>query len=158
MSNLINSGRYTAGIISHTIGETKAGDPQAVITFAFLTGDGPKELTWYGSFKEAAVKYTLQSLVVCGLEGNHPSGKLDIGREVSIVVEVDQDQNGNDRNVIRWVNKLGGNVKEMNPAEAKSKLDQYTGAIMALKETEGVAKPKVKNYAPGAEDEAPWNK
>ncbi len=148
--NLVKAGRYNARVAEHAITETKSGDPQATIRFEFETTEGLRQLTWFGSFKEKALEHTLKSLVVCGLEGNNPSGPLEIGKEVSIVIEVSKDQNGDDRNVVRWVNKLGGNSNKMDASSAKAKLERYAGAIMALKEKEGVdSKPDFYKDDPG---------
>jgi len=154
MENLVKPGRYTAKVLDHGITETKNGDPQAAVRFGFETADGPRELTWYGSFKEKALEFTIKGLVNCGLKGNNPAGALEIGKEVSIVVEVDQDQEGKDRNVIRWVNALGGITKKMDSREAAAKLERFSGAVMALKEKEGLAP---KNFAPqSGGGKEPW--
>lgn len=132
--SLVKSGRYPAKVVSHAITETKGGDPQAAIRFGFETSDGPKELTFFGSFKGGALEHTLKALVASGLKGNNPAGPLEIGKDVSIVVEINKDINGNDRNVVRWVNQPGGVTNKMDDMSAKAKLEQYTGAVMALRE------------------------
>ena len=100
-----------------------------------------RELTYFGSFKEKAAEHTIKALVVCGLQGANPAGPLEIGKEVSIVVELDKDLEGNDRNVIRWVNKLGGIINPMENAEAKSKLEKFAGLVMATKQALGADEP-----------------
>lgn len=132
--SLVKSGRYSARVVSHAITETKGGDPQASIRFSFETSDGLKELTYFGSFKGGALEHTLKALVASGLKGNNPAGALEIGKTVSIVVEIDKDMNGKDRNVVRWVNQPGGVINKMDDNSAKAKLEQYAGAVMALRE------------------------
>lgn len=143
--NLVKAGRYNAKVVDHGITETKNGDPQAAIRFGFETQDGYKELVWFGSFKEKALEFTLQALVNCGLQGTNPAGPLEIGKEVSVVVDINKDHEGKDRNVVQWVNKLGGIGKKVDEMEAKAKLERFSGAIMAIKEREGSG---IKNHAP----------
>jgi hypothetical protein len=71
---MINPGTYPAKVISHAISETRGGDPQAAVTFSF-DANGPKTMTWYGSFKEGkAREITIKALLACGLKGNNPAG------------------------------------------------------------------------------------
>lgn len=133
----MKAGTYNAKVVSHAISETKAGDPQATVTFSF-EAEGTKSITWYGSFKEAAAPITLKSLLVCGLKGNNPAGPLDIGREVSIVIEAD-DYKGKSTLKVRWVNALGG-VRNVIPQDAaKAKLSALEGAVMAARQDLGLS-------------------
>jgi hypothetical protein len=135
--NLIKEGTYTGKVVDHAITETKDGNPQAYIRFEFEADGTTRELPWYGSFKEKALEHTIKALVVCGLEGSNPAGPLSIGKEVSIVVKIDKDNNGNDRNVIRWVNRLGG-VNPVDPVKARSSLEKYSALVIATKQNMGV--------------------
>lgn len=152
--NLVSAGRYKAKILDHGITETKAGLPQAAIRFEFEAEGQRRELTWYGSFKEAAVEHTIKALVTCGLEGNDPSGPLEIGREVFITIEIDTNDRGDQRNVVRWVNPLGA-LKKIDPREASAKLERFRGAVMAYREKEGLPSGP-KNFAPGSGKD-PWD-
>ena len=135
-------GRFKAVVVEHGITETKSKDPQAAIRFGFDTKDGYRELNWFGSFKGGALEHTLKALVVCGLEGTNPAGPLEIGKEVSITVEIDKNPEGKDRNIIRWVNSFSGIGKKIDGLTATAKLDQYSSAVMALKEKLGSGKLK----------------
>lgn len=135
--DLIKPGRYKAVIVEHGITPTKSNDPQVAIRFGFETKDGYRELNWFGSFKGGALEHTLKALVVCGLQGTNPAGPLEIGKEVSITVEIGEDRNGKDRNIVRWVNSFGGIGKKIDGLTATAMLDQYSGAVMALKERLG---------------------
>jgi hypothetical protein len=146
--SIVKAGRYNARVVDHGISETKAGDPQVAIRFAFETPEGERELTYYGSFKEKALEHTIKALVTCGLQGSNPAGALEINKEVSIVVEVDKDFEGHDRNVVRWVNPLGsGMIKKIDPSKAAALLERYSGAVMAFKEKTGV-KPSNGGFDP----------
>lgn len=136
---MITPGTYTAKIISHSITETKDGNPQASVTFSFEADGKPQSMTWFGSFKEGkAREITVKALLVCGLKGNNPAGSLDIGREVSIVVEDDEGQDGKMRSRIRWVNALGGSRNVIPQDMAKSKLADLEGAVMAARQATGI--------------------
>ena len=158
--NLVNPGRYVAKVAKHAITETKGGDPQAVVRFEFVDDQGHRrELTWFGSFKDKAQPYTIKALINCGLQGNNPAGPLEIGKEVSIVVEIDKDNDGKDRNIVRWVNGLNQIQNEIDPQKAASMLERFSGAVMAAKKEMGVG---LKNHAPQSaakQDEMPdWMK
>jgi hypothetical protein len=62
-------------------------------------------------------------------------------------VDIDQDNDGEDRNIIRWVNAPMGFKKVVDPMVAKSKLEAFAGAVMAAKQEMGVGP---KNHAPKA--------
>lgn len=142
---LIEPGRYAAKVVAHAITETKAKDPQASVRLGFETAEGPRELVWFGSFKEGALPHTIKALIACGLKGNNPGDDLTIGQEVSIVVDIDQDQEGKDKNVVRWINAPMGFKKVIEPMTAKAKLEAYSGAVMAAKQEMGIGP---KNHAP----------
>lgn len=130
----IQPGTYVAKVVSHAISETKGGDPQAAITFGF---DG-HTLTYFGSFKPGALKFTIQALLACGLKGQNPAGALEIGKEVSIVVADEVGQDGVSRTKIKWVNKLGGVKNVIAEDAARAKLSALEGAVMAAREEQGV--------------------
>ncbi len=144
---LVKPGRYTANVLDHGISETKAGEPQAVIKFEFDFDGSKRELTWFGSFKEKALPFTLEALVACGLKGNNPAGALEIGKEVSIVVEKETDESGKERNKVRWVNRAHAPIQKMDSLAASSKLEKYAAAVMAI---------KAKNPTQNEDDEIPF--
>lgn len=134
---MIKPGIYLAKVISHAVTETKDGNPQVTITFSF-EAEGIKSLTWFGSFKEKALPHTLKALLVCGLKGSNPAGALDVGREVSIVVDDEEGQDGKIRSKIKWVNALGGAKNVIPPDLAKAKLSELEGAVMAARQELGL--------------------
>jgi hypothetical protein len=154
VKDLVKPGRYKARLIDHGVSKTKAGDPQAVARFEFETSAGYREMTWFGSFKEGAIEHTLRALVTMGLKGSNPAGALEIGREVSIVISVDKDEKGVERNRINWVNSLGGIQNKVDQREASAMLERYSGAVMALKERDGVP---VEKKAAGDDERFPWD-
>lgn len=124
----MKSGTYKAKVESHAITESSKGNEQAAVTFRV---DGAGTITWWGSFSEKAAPHTIKALLVCGLKGNNPAGPLEVGKEVSIVIEDEVGQDGKTRAKVRWVNALGGAVRNVVPPDmAKAKLSALEGAVM----------------------------
>jgi hypothetical protein len=129
---MIEAGTYKATILSHAISETKGGNPQAAVTFSLTDkNQKPHTMTWFGSFKEGkALDITLKALITCGLKGNNPSGHLEIGKEVSIVIEHEDDMDGKTHAKVKWINQLG-EIRNVIPQDlAKNKLAHLEGAVM----------------------------
>lgn len=135
---MVKPGTYVATVLNHAITETKAGNPQAAVSFSFSDADGSHQITWYGSFSEKAMPHTVKGLLACGLKGNNPAGELEIGKEVSIVIEHDTDDDGKVRNKVRWVNSIGGFQRAVAPDLAKSKLANLEGAVMLARQKLGL--------------------
>lgn len=151
MAKQVTAGKYIARVLNYGIGNTKAGDPQAIVQFQFKDNDGDQHsLTWFGSFKEKALPYTLDALLYCGMKGNDPAelaqgidgGALDLNQEVQIVVEEQTDDKGRVVPKISWVNRLGGNAfkNAITFDQAKSKLAAMNlkGAVMARRAETGL--------------------
>ena len=131
---MVKPGTYTAKVVSHPINDTKSGAPQVTITFSFDADGRAQTMTYFGSLKDGALEHTVKALLVCGLKGNNPAGPLEIGREVSIVVDEKKDLEGKLRTKISWVNALGG-VRNVIPADlAQAKLSALEGAVMAARQ------------------------
>jgi hypothetical protein len=129
----LSAGSYRAKVLSRSITETKKGDPQATVVFEVLSGAKSEKITWYGSFSEKAQKYTIQNLLTLGLQGNNPSGQLEIGREVEIVVDTEPDDEGRERTKVKYINKIGAIRNAMSPEMAKAKLAALEGAVAAAR-------------------------
>ena len=146
--DLVKPGRYTAKVIDYGIGETKDGNPQAAVTFSFQDSESKNRvMTWYGHFTDKTIEKTIDSLLICGLKGNDPrelgkgleGGALDTNREVSIVVEHDQTQDGKTIAKVRWVNRLGGNAfKRMDQADVFRKLPDLRGQVVDRRKETGI--------------------
>lgn len=135
---MIKPGTYTATVLNHAITSTQKGDPQAAVSFSCADNEGSHQITWYGSFSEKARPFTIKSLLACGLKGNNPAGPLEIGKEVSIVVEHETDDAGKTRAKVRWVNALGGYKNVISNDEALAKLSMLEGAVMAQRQSLGL--------------------
>jgi hypothetical protein len=132
--NLVKDGTYSAKVESHAITETKAGDPQATVTFSFEAEGKHRKITWFGSFKDKAQPHTIKGLIACGLKGNNPGGPLQIGKEVSIVIETHADDKGREVNKVRWVNEPGGVRNVIDSKVALAKLSMLEGAVMKARQ------------------------
>lgn len=130
--SIYKSGRFSAKVTDYGISETKAGDPQAFVTFEVAFPDGAASMTWYGSFKPKAQDITFKALQALGLNGKvtdlsigPDGGPIPVGTEASVVVEEEQRQDGQGTWFrIRWVNRAGGGatVQRADVATAKAKL------------------------------------
>lgn len=136
---MIKPGIYTGTLLNHAISETRNGDPQAVVKFS-VDADGPQQITWYGSFKPGkAQEITIKALLTCGLKDNNPAGPLEIGKEVSLVIDIEVGDDGKERNKVQWINALG-EIKKVIPMDmAKAKLSSLEGAVMMARSKNPVA-------------------
>jgi len=151
---MINPGTYKATVANHAISEAKSGNLQAAVTFSLEVNDAPVAITWYGSFSEKALPHTLKALLVCGLKGNNPAGALEIGKEVSIVVEIEKGDDGKERNKVRWVN-APHSIRNVVPNDAAmARLSQLEGAVMQARQNLNIPKNTSAASDPGSPP--PW--
>jgi len=146
--------------------------PGVEICFKFTepTTGGTEQLNWIGWLSEKAIHRTMETLVnVLGYNGsldtdasgNYSDEKvLDFKREVKLVVEVEEGEDGKEYHQIRWVNTLGGSQFEaIEPKVVKAKLAQigFKAAFLAAKSKSSapVAK-KAAAPAPVQEDDVPY--
>lgn len=130
---MIQAGVYLATVLTHSINETKKGEPQVVIAFSFKDRIGPQKITYYGSFSEKAAQYTIKNLITCGLKGSNPAGEIEIGKEVEIVVDLEKDDQGKDRAKVKFINKVGGSRPPMDKSLAIAKLSSLEGMVAKLR-------------------------
>lgn len=117
MSSLV--GTHKARAKEWDLGISSTGNEQIAILFEIVEGEhAGKSRTWFGSFSDAAIDRTLDSMRHCGWDGDSLATIDGLGaNEVEIVVEAEEYQ-GKVNEKIRWVNK---------PAALKLK-HQLTGA------------------------------
>lgn len=128
---MLQQGKYEAKIIDYGVGTAKSGSPQVMILFGIQTQDSFHELTWYGNLSDKAMKYTLEALLACGMQGNDVaaladgvnSGLLDVDTPVSVTVAHEMsEKDGKTYARIKWVNRAGG-------AAFKNKLSKQEATI-----------------------------
>lgn len=126
MSKLI-PGNYTARAVEHKLGQGATGGEQVVVTFEISQGEHKgQRINWRGFFTEKTVERTLESLEFCGWDGDSIAKLAGLGtKEVELVCENEDGQDGKQYLRVRWVNKIRG-------ATVKKELDR--GGIIALEE------------------------
>jgi hypothetical protein len=131
---MIPEGTYRARAVEGALGRTSKGTEQVALQFTVVDGEQKgHSITWYGYFSEKTLERTLESLEYCGWEGDDLSDLTGIDRnEVSIVVEHEQDEQGQVRARIRWINSGGGiAMKErMDEGDAKAFAQRMRGAVL----------------------------
>jgi hypothetical protein len=140
---MIPEGNYRARAVEGALGYTSKGKEQVAIRFTILEGDQAGQyLTWYGYFSEKTVERTFESLEFCGWDGDDLADLSGIDKnEVSIKVEHEQDEQGEVRARIRWINSGGGlAMKErMDEGQAKAFAARMRGELVARKQRKGAA-------------------
>lgn len=174
-------GKYKAKAVDWNCSKTKEGLPQAVVLFDYQQpGPSPgtteaRQLMWFGSFKGGALERTLETLAMLGLrqppypamEKGRDGKALDENIEVEIVVEHRlNNQTGQLRAGISWVNNIGGRALESKLAEGEGTVvfAEANTAFEAYLAREGItaAKPtlaqEIANKTPGtlSEDDIPF--
>jgi hypothetical protein len=138
MSEILSPGNYRAKASEWAIGQASTGTMQIGVSFDLLDLPGQR-ITWYGFFTDSTLKTTVKALRTMGWEGSDPSefadrgGRLDTN-EVQLVVEHEQDKNGETRARARWVNPAGGLAMKsvLQGNDLKAFGAQLRGKILAL--------------------------
>lgn len=105
---MLQPGRYRARAVEGALGETKTGKPQVAVRFELLDLAG-EQITWHGYFTEKTTDTTLRALRTCGWRGDMLDDLSGIeSNEVSLVLEIQPDDQGQPRPQVRWVNAAGG--------------------------------------------------
>lgn len=102
-------------------GETGKQTPYVRVSFEVVEGDSTGEfISWYGYLSDATADRTLESLRICGWDGDELDEELPgMGKfKVSLVVDADEYE-GKIRNRVRWVNRLSTNT---GPKPEKNRL------------------------------------
>jgi hypothetical protein len=138
MSEILEAGRYRAKAREWSLGKASTGTVQLGVSFDLLDRPG-QQIAWYGFFTDKALATTVKAMRAMGWQGSDPSecsengGSLD-ANEVSLVVEHEQDQDGQLCARVRWVNSMGGlGMKEqLQGNDLKAFGAQLRGKILAL--------------------------
>lgn len=144
--NLLEPGYYKGRILNYGIRKTKAkGDPAPTILFEVTDSAGARhKVYWQGSFNGGGLEIAMEALLVCGLRNarslqflaDGPSSKLldmDAFYDLTIEVEVNQEDSSKKYNKVKWINKDGeSKFKDaMTPQEFAPVLNQR-GLIASL--------------------------
>ncbi len=112
--------RYIDGAraVEWSFGKSSNGNEQVIVTFA--TDEGRK--SWYGSFTEAAVDFTLEALENCGWDGGSLKTLDGMGSvDVNLVIDCEEYE-GKLRERIRFINKPRA-ARDPLPVDAISALE-----------------------------------
>jgi hypothetical protein len=136
---LMQAGRHLVTVISTKLG--KAGTGKEQIAVEFQNGRG-EHATWYGSFSEKALPYTLKALENCDWDGESDGWNVSVlcrkgsivGHEAEIVLEEEEYQ-GKARIKVSWVNRVGeggGGMKEVLSEDAAEAFGRKLARDIAL--------------------------
>jgi len=106
----MNVGRHRARAMGIDFGIASTGTEQCAVTFEVTEGECAGEtIGWFGSFTEKAAKYSIQALRALGWKGNDLAAIVaeDLVDEVDLVVQEEQDQQGEPRLRVRYINRPG---------------------------------------------------
>lgn len=138
---MIPEGTFKARATEGALGWTSKGKEQIAVSFVLLEGDAEgSQITWYGYFSDKTQDRTIESLRVCGWQGDDLSDLTGIdANEVWLVIEHEENDQGEVRARVRWVNGGGGvQMKEpMAADQAKAFAARMKGAVMAQRSKSG---------------------
>jgi len=137
----IQPGTYRARGVTAALGLTSKGSEQVAVELTLLEGENEgKSITWYGYFTDKTTERTLDSLRHLGWEGDDLADLTGIDRnEVNVVIEDEQDDRGEYRSRVRWINRAGGlALKErLQGDQLKAFSARMKGAVLAHKQKSG---------------------
>lgn len=109
---MIPVGNYKARGVEAALSTTKAGQPQVAVLVEIIEGEFAGERrTWFGHFTEKTEDKTLEQLRTLGWSTDDLTDLTGIdANEVSIKVDHEPDQNGGERDRIRWINRPGSGL------------------------------------------------
>lgn len=155
----MNERKYLARAEQWGLGETSTGKEQVAVSFKILTPDADiKSIAWHGYFTPQALDRTIESLRICGWEGNDLSDLRGFDKnEVALVID-DEDYNGETRAKVKWINRAGGGLALKTPlsgdklkAFALSMVGQIRGLDTKAQKPRSSASPP-----PLTDDDVPW--
>lgn len=105
----IEKGTHEAHPLNYQFGKSSKKQTEMVsVTFQFV--DGPnkdKRISWSGYFTDATAERTMDALEHCGWDGDDIKALKGFGtKNVELVIEEEQGQDGNMYPRVQWVNKL----------------------------------------------------
>lgn len=148
---MLPEGTFRGRGVEAALGYT-ANDKEQVAVDLVFTDDAVPEIlgqhiTWYGYFTDKTTEGTLKSLRALGWATDDLSDLSGIdANEVYLVVAHEEDQEGQLRARVRWINASGGGLAlktRMDPGSAKAFAERMKGHVLAAKaRAPGVAQPQ----------------
>lgn len=138
---LLTEGIWKARGCGAELGFTSKGKDQVGVDFVLLEGpDIGKHVTWYGYFTDDSFERTIDSLRLCGWEGDDLSDLRGIEKnDVQLTIAHEPDLQGEIRSRAAWVNGLGGVAMKdkMDKGAAAGFAARMKGRVLALKQAGG---------------------
>jgi hypothetical protein len=160
MSNLIREGTVPAVARGYAFGEAKTGTEQIGVQFELLGGpDTGRMITWYGYFTEKTYERTLQSLRYMGWKGTDVTNPGELDQKVMLVIAHEEDQNGDMRARVQWVNGYGSAAirlsKPMTPDKLRTFSARMAKRAAKVPELEGERAPD--EVPPPSSNDSDWS-
>lgn len=155
---LLPEGRYVGKGMDWVLGESLTGKIQVAVLVNLPEVD--RQMAWYGFFTEDTIESTHKALRALGWTGDDYSDLTGIDRnEVSCVIGIENDQQGEPRNRIRWINPpmTAGILvkKQLTDAEKKAFGAKMKGKLLAQDRKLGPAAKGASSSAGGPGDPPP---
>lgn len=135
---MIPIGTFKARGCEAALGYTNNGSEQVAIDFVLLEGESEgAHITWYGYFTEKTTEHTLAALRTCGWQTDDLSDLTGCdANDVYLVIEHEDDLEGNPRARVRFINGSGGvQLKtRMDEGNAKAFAERMKGHVLAAKQ------------------------
>lgn len=133
---MIQEGRYKARALEGALGRAGTGSEQIAVLLEITEGEHKgHQLTWYGYFTEKTVDRTFESLRHLGWEGDDLTDLRGIeSNEVTIVVELEYDRDGEQHARVKWINSPGSGLamrERLDDAAARVFAQRMKGAAVA---------------------------
>lgn len=143
-------GKFKAKAKTWGLGEASTGNKEVAVLFDILDEAAEfSALTWRGHFSDAAWERTVESLRICGWEGDDLTKLEGLDKnEVELVVE-EEEYEGKTQTKVRWVNRIGSlNIKA--PLEG-DKLKSFAAAMQSKIRAFDASKGRKRTNATGAQ-------
>lgn len=161
MNGQANKRYYAAKAIEWGLGETSKGTEQVAVRFEILTENAEfNHITWYGYFSDKTVDRTIESLRICGWEGDDLTNLTGLDKnEVELVIGDEEDEDGNMRARVRWVNRPSGLALKAPLAgdKAKAFAASMRDKIRAIDAANGTPRKSPPKQAPKGNGSPPPN-
>src|SRR5262245_28572402 len=134
---LISKGVYRAKALEAMWGETGTKKPQVAVLFELLEGDYAGErITYYGVITDKTQDFVLKGLYTAGWTGDEALSGIG-SREVDLVIDIEPDLEGKDRNRVKFINEPGSGglvmKKVLNPTERADVFSRLQGRALEIK-------------------------
>lgn len=156
-TNIIPKGTYRAMPLELELGTASTGTEQVAVRFELLSGGQEgKRIVWYGFFTDATAERTMEALRHMGWEGVDISDLSTATKECVVVIDHENDKEGNPYARVKWVNAAGGPLmKNIMDADAKKAFALRMRGLAASVGTQGPRAKPTNSKPPSNQPEPP---